>query len=235
MLFRGARVLARASAEGDLMVDQGRVDIRYPGSNPKVYRAALSNLDPIAGAKIVADEPVPPQVAVTARKPGGGARTGSRGSRASMGAPDSHQPGPPISATIAYADGACSGNPGPAGAGAVLIDPTGEYEHAEYLGVGTNNIAELTAILRAAERADRALPLAVYTDSSYAIGVLTKGWRAKANVELIASVKAALATLDHVSLHYVPGHAGVPLNERADGLARLAVATRETVSWRKVL
>ena len=66
----------------------------------------------------------------------------------------------------------------------------------------------------------------VHTDSQYSIGVLTKGWKAKANQELIASVKSALAGRRGWHLRYVPGHAGVPLNERADELARQAVQRR---------
>jgi ribonuclease HI len=107
----------------------------------------------------------------------------------------------------------------------VLVMPDGVMrEGYEYLGTATNNIAELTAILRALEAIPRdATPIVVHTDSQYAIGVLTKGWRPKVNQELIATIKAALAARPSVSLVYVPGHAGVPLNERADELARTAI------------
>ena len=74
----------------------------------------------------------------------------------------------------------------------------------------------------------------IYTDSQYAIGVLTKGWKAKANVELVARVRAALKQLKDVELHYVRGHSGVPLNERADALAVDAVQKRESSGWVKV-
>jgi ribonuclease HI len=67
----------------------------------------------------------------------------------------------------------------------------------------------------------------VHTDSQYAIGVLQKGWKAKANQELVARVRAVLATRD-VRLVYVPGHSGVPLNERADELARESILARRT-------
>jgi ribonuclease HI len=136
-------------------------------------------------------------------------------------------------AVVAYADGACSGNPGPAGLGVVLLDGDRREELSEYLGTGTNNIAELTAILRVAERlrGAPARPVHIYTDSSYAIGLLSKGWKAKANQALVAEVRAALRRLAAVTLHYVPGHAGVPLNERADALARQAVQTRRTTPW----
>ena len=128
-----------------------------------------------------------------------------------------------------WTDGACSGNPGPMGIGIVAVDGGKRREHGEYLGVGTNNIAELTAI-------DRALDLAgdqagtrhvrVYTDSAYSIGVLSKGWKAKANQELIARMRRRLATLPNVEFVKVSGHAGVPENERCDELARDAITGR---------
>src|SRR5262249_45011507 len=130
----------------------------------------------------------------------------------------------PDNAFVAYADGACSGNPGPAGVGIVLIDGRARRELSQYLGEGTNNIAELTAVeVVVAEIGATERPVRIYNDSQYAIGVLTKGWKAKANVELVARVRAALKRLPDVQLHYVRGHSGVPLNERADALAVDAV------------
>ena len=102
-------------------------------------------------------------------------------------------------------------------------------EAYEYLGTGTNNIAELTAILRGLEivksRGADALngPVDVLTDSSYCIGLLTKGWKAKKNQALIADLRACVAEFGDLRLLKVPGHAGVPLNERADELARQAI------------
>ena len=116
------------------------------------------------------------------------------------------------------------------GIGIVAIDGGKRKELGEYLGVGTNNIAELTAI-------DRALDLAattrrtrarvrIYTDSAYSIGVLSKGWKAKANQELIARMRRALAGFPDVEFVKVSGHAGVPENERCDELARNAITGR---------
>ena len=113
-----------------------------------------------------------------------------------------------------------------------MIEGDKRRELSEFLGRGTNNIAELTAILRAAQAAtDPATPMRLYTDSSYSIGVLTKGWKAKKNVELVAEVRAAIAQLEDIELIHVRGHAGVPLNERADELAVAAVEARETAGW----
>ncbi len=136
---------------------------------------------------------------------------------------------------IAYTDGACSGNPGPAGLGVVMMWDDVRQELSEFLGHGTNNIAELTAVLRAAEAApDRTRPLQIYTDSNYAIGILTKGWRAKANQELVARIKKELATFDSIRLIHVRGHAQIPLNERADELAVQATGQQASTGWVKL-
>lgn len=126
-----------------------------------------------------------------------------------------------------YVDGACSGNPGPSGLGIVLVGPDGTvHDGYEYLGEATNNIAELTAILRAIELVPAGVAAVVHTDSQYSIGVLTKDWRPKKNLELIARTRSALELRRGWSLRYVRGHAGVKLNERADELARESVSRR---------
>ena len=61
--------------------------------------------------------------------------------------------------------------------------------------------------------------------------MLTKGWKAKANVALIAKVRAALAPFEDLQMIHVRGHSGVVLNERADALAVQAVQTRQTSPW----
>ena len=127
-----------------------------------------------------------------------------------------------------WTDGACTGNPGPAGAGA-LIRESGQVVHeiSEYLGEGTNNIAELMAILLGLQAVDdRERPIDLMTDSSYCIGLLTKNWKAKANQELIAQVRGEVAKFKDLRFVKVPGHAGVPDNERADELAREAILAR---------
>jgi ribonuclease HI len=226
-LFKGAQVLARCDAAGRLVAEHGRVEIRYKPQDGRAYHAAERNLVPASDAEVLPDETCAPASAAPDRKPGrGGARAPAARSGGS-GAP-AHDAG----AIIVYADGACSGNPGPAGAGVVLIDGGSRRELSHYLGTGTNNIAELTAIELAAEAiTDRERPVRMHTDSQYAIGVLTKGWKAKANVELVARVRALLGQFADLQLRYVPGHAGVVLNERADVLAVQAVERRESSGW----
>ena len=115
------------------------------------------------------------------------------------------------------------------GIGVVVVAGDKRKEHGEYLGRGTNNIAELTAIQRGLEIAEDLLldhdhPIRVYTDSSYAIGLLSQGWRAKANQALVAELRRLIGEYHNLRMVKVEGHAGVPENERCDVLARQAVA-----------
>ena len=232
-LLRGQKVLARAGADGSLDAVSGRVEVRYKPNDGRAYQAAARNLELIPGEALLPDDacapaeaaPQSPQAAPGAKAP---SKAGKSAERKSAAAAKALAPGAiPEGAWCVYADGACSGNPGPAGLGIVLVGPDGTVaEGFEYLGVATNNIAELTGILRAAEIVPDGAAAVVHTDSQYSIGVLTKGWKAKANQELIAGVKSALARRQGWKIVYVPGHAGVPLNERADELAREAVRTR---------
>jgi ribonuclease HI len=210
-LLRGQSVLARATDAGALLAEEGRVEVRYKPNDGRAYRAAVANLVAKPNGKILPDDACAP-AATTPTKP-----RGKPGSSAA----------PVVSAEwVAYTDGACSGNPGPAGSGMVVIGPGGKiHEGFEFLGIATNNVAELTGVLRGVE----AIPVdaasaVIMTDSKYAIGVLTQGWKAKVNQELILNTRKALAGRS-IKLMYVPGHAGVPMNERADELAREAVRT----------
>ncbi|MBV9947762.1 MAG: ribonuclease HI [Myxococcales bacterium] len=217
--LRGQRVFARARADGSLAADaSSRVEIRYKAQDARAYRASLRNLLVSEGAKLHPDEVCKdiPEPAGAAQPPSSRTRQRKVSSVAT-----------PADAWIAYTDGACSGNPGPAGSGVVLVSPDGKmHEGLEYLGEGTNNVAELTGILRALEWIPQAArAIVVHTDSQYAIGVLQKGWKAKTNQELVARTRQ-LVEGRGARLLYVPGHQGVSLNERADELAREAIRTR---------
>jgi ribonuclease HI len=248
--LRDQIVFARATPDGQLLAIEGSVEIRYKPNDGRLYKARAQNLT-VADPRVLPDETCGDAQAVVKPPPGAAAGPAtsegvtaaldsatSRGPvrRSSTAAPPApvvaRRPDPsaavfPADVVIAYTDGACSGNPGPAGMGMVLIDNGARLEISEYLGTGTNNIAELTAVLRALENvADPDRPMVVHTDSKYSIGVLTQNWKAKANKELIAQIRAELARHRNVRFVYVPGHAGVPLNERADELAREGISTR---------
>lgn len=236
--MRGQRVYARANEAGALRVEGGRVEIRYQPADGRRYQARVDNLTVVPGP-VLPDETCGPagdveRAVKTSAAEGAApaapaaAAKGKRRVAPADRATDGHSEADASSAVIAYADGACSGNPGPCGLGVVIIDGARRIELSEYLGIGTNNVAELTAVLRVLEEVPADSRLLVHTDSQYTIGVVQKGWKAKANVELVASLRAAFKGRHATRLVYVPGHSGVALNERVDELARDAVRTRST-------
>ena len=134
-----------------------------------------------------------------------------------------------------YTDGACSGNPGPGGWGAVLLCGRHRREISGAAPDTTNNRMELTAAIRALEALTRPSQVALYTDSTYLKDGITrwlpnwkaKGWRTAAkspvkNRDLWEALDA-LAGRHDVTWHWVKGHAGDAENERADTLARTAL------------
>jgi len=128
---------------------------------------------------------------------------------------------------VIYTDGACSGNPGPAACAVAMTYRGRERKKSVYLGSATNNVAELEAVRLALSMLKRKdVPIDLHTDSKYVIGVLTQGWKAKANQQLIADIKALVAQFPELKMVKVPGHAGVPLNELVDQMARDAVLLR---------
>ena len=221
MRFRGQPVWARVDAQGRLVLDRdGRAEMKYRTEDARSYRPSPGNLEPQNGQEDGQDG----EDAGRAAQPASPAEPGPRLHR------------PPHAGEIAedtihvWTDGACTGNPGPMGIGAVVIADGQRRELGEYLGLGTNNIAELTAIERGlalAEKVarDRARPVRVYTDSAYAIGVISLGWKAKANQELVGHLRRRAALFPDLTFVKVAGHAGVPENERCDQLARRAIET----------
>lgn len=136
-----------------------------------------------------------------------------------------------------YTDGACSGNPGPGGWGAVLIYGEHEKEMCGGEADTTNNRMELMAAIMALESLKEKCSVALYTDSNYVRGGITewihgwkkKGWKTAAkkpvkNEDLWKRLDEARTQHD-VEWHWVKGHAGDPLNERADALARQGIST----------
>ena len=142
---------------------------------------------------------------------------------------------------FAYTDGACSGNPGPGGWGALLIARDGEAVTRERELSGgepltTNNRMELMAAIAALEALTRPSSVTVVTDSAYVKGGVTQwihgwkrnGWRTAGrdpvkNEDLWRRLDAAQAR-HTVVWTWVKGHAGHPENERADELARAGMA-----------
>ncbi|MDR2239148.1 MAG: ribonuclease HI [Zoogloeaceae bacterium] len=136
-----------------------------------------------------------------------------------------------------YTDGACSGNPGPGGWGALLRMDGHEKELCGGEPLTTNNRMELTAVIRALEALKRPVHARVHTDSQYVQKGISewihdwkrRGWRTAAkqpvkNAELWRELDA-LAARHRVEWRWVKGHAGHVDNERADALARRGIET----------
>ncbi len=134
-----------------------------------------------------------------------------------------------------YTDGACRGNPGPGGWAALLSYEGREKELSGAEALTTNNRMELTAVIRALEALKRPVEARLFTDSEYVRRGVTewmpqwkaRGWRTAArkpvkNQDLWERLDQ-LAAAHHVEWRWVPGHAGVAGNERADELANRAI------------
>ena len=121
-----------------------------------------------------------------------------------------------------YTDGACSGNPGPAGWAAILMCGEHQKEVVGGAAESTNNRAEIMAVVTGLEALKFACQVTIHTDSQYVIGALSLGWKRKANHDLLAQADALLAKHD-VTFVKVKGHDGNPLNERCDQLAKAEV------------
>ncbi|HLT26505.1 MAG TPA: ribonuclease HI [Zeimonas sp.] len=137
-----------------------------------------------------------------------------------------------------YTDGACKGNPGPGGWGALLR--WGRHEKELFGGekCTTNNRMELTAVIRALGALERPMRVELHTDSQYVQKGITewlpawkrRGWRTAErkpvkNEDLWRELDALVARHD-VRWHWVRGHSGHPENERADALANRGVPAR---------
>lgn len=141
-----------------------------------------------------------------------------------------------------YSDGACSGNPGPGGWGAIMQcdNPPAEKELSGAEADSTNNRMELMAVIGSLEALRESCEVTIYTDSSYVAdafkknwiaGWLRNGWKTAAktpvkNSELWQRLLAAVKP-HKIEWVWIRGHNGHPENERAD---RLAVAARERIA-----
>jgi ribonuclease HI len=197
MKFRGKLVFIELDDSKEVILENGRANMKYQMDDDQIYNPNINNLSPLDGT----------ENSITCPSP-------SKNSNSEKN-------------VIAYTDGGCIGNPGPAGLGYVITFPDGRrIQKGEPLGDATNNIAELKAISRVLDLVNPSLPVVIHTDSEYSIGVLTRGWKAKANKELIGKIKKSLANFAQIEFIKVKGHAGIPENELVDDLARTSAETQ---------
>jgi ribonuclease HI len=153
---------------------------------------------------------------------------------------DAQKPAIAKTAVDIFTDGACSGNPGPGGWGAILRFGETEKELMGFEVPTTNNRMEMMAAIGGLEALKRPCRVSIHTDSQYLRDGITKyihawkknGWRTAdkkkvKNIDLWQRLEAAMVPHE-VTWFWVKGHAGHPENERADALARAGVvAARE--------
>lgn len=139
---------------------------------------------------------------------------------------------PPI---MLYTDGASSGNPGPGGYGVVLRCGTYEKELSGGYSLTTNNRMELLAVIKGLEAINwNGAQVHVWSDSSYVVNAINKGWLVNWQRRSFAKVKnpdlwirlLPLLSRHRVVFHWIKGHAGHPENERCDALAVAAGAAQ---------
>jgi ribonuclease HI len=135
-----------------------------------------------------------------------------------------------MSKVIIYTDGACKGNPGLGGYGAILMYNEHKKEIKGAVPDTTNNKMELTAVIEALKQIKFECSIDIYTDSQYVQRGMTEwitGWKKKnwnkvKNIELWQELDS-LASSHKVTWNWVKAHNGDPLNERADELANIAI------------
>jgi ribonuclease HI len=212
MRFKNNKVWMAVDRSGRPMRKNGRVLIKYQRNQDYEYWVNPENVAPLE----------PSQAQTTPSRPKPAAREPSTAAPQKPAADDL-----PPDGIIIYTDGASSGNPGPSGIGVVLEYGGRSKEISRYIGRATNNIAELEAIRTALAQLKRTeLPIRILTDSNYAFGLLTLGWKPKKNVDLVSDIKKKMSNFKDLQLIKVKGHANLPGNEKADRLATSAIRNR---------
>jgi ribonuclease HI len=200
MRFRNNKVWLAVDAQGRPVSKSNRVLIKYQLEQPHEYwvnRDGISALGENAGERRRPDKALPD---------------------------DAIEAGSGAEVIEIYTDGASSGNPGPAGIGVLMRYASHRREISEHIGVATNNVAELKAIEAAlAAVKNKRLPVRIFTDSSYAYGLLACNWKARKNRDLVERIRRQIARFPDLQLIKVKGHAGEEGNERADFLATEAI------------
>jgi ribonuclease HI len=204
MSFKGNKVWVATTPDGLVLENKDKVLIKYNLKQDYEYWIKKERLEPLEKA-------VP-----------AGSKKGRPSAKKSGGM--DLLPDIPDNCIQIFTDGASSGNPGPAGIGALLIYHENRKEISQSIGTATNNVAELSAIKAAVSQLKRYdLPVRIFSDSTYAIGVLTQDFKPKANKVLVSEIKTLIQPFLDLEFIKVKGHAGIKENEVADFLATSAI------------
>ena len=125
---------------------------------------------------------------------------------------------------VIHTDGACKGNPGRGGWGAVIEQNGSQVKLSGGAPQTTNNRMEMTAVIKGLEAVDPSSKVLISSDSTYVVNTMTKGWKRKANHDLWEQLDALVKNRD-VSWQWVKGHSGDRGNELADSLASKEAGT----------
>ncbi len=240
--FKGRqKAWVRIDDAGEPLVRTGRVEVAFRRGDDRTYQAGIGTIEALPNAEEISEGDWTALQAEVAKAEAAKAAAAPKPTAPeSIESIESIEPTEPTesaprrqrssrrrrrpAAIKVWTDGACFGNPGPSAAGALLRFKKREKELSLYLGEGTNNTAELEAIrLALLAVKDRSLPVDLHTDSAYALGVLTLGWRPKANREMVTEIRELVGSFDDLRFIKVKGHAGVEENERVDQLAKQAI------------
>ena len=119
-----------------------------------------------------------------------------------------------------YTDGACKGNPGPGGWAAIVERDGVLYAHSGREPRTTNNRMELIAAIKGLEAIGASKEVVIYSDSTYLVNTMTRGWKRRANHDLWEQLDR-LARDYQITWEWVPSHSGIPGNEMADRFASM--------------
>jgi ribonuclease HI len=210
MLFKGCKVYAQVSQDGTLLEKDGMVKIKYQLQQENEYLARTSAIQEITENELkkLKHQREQREKPPTIKKP-----------------PPASEENFDDNTIFVFTDGACTGNPGPAGIGVFFQYRDHKKEISRFIGSGTNNTAELTAIKVALQEIkDPTLPVALFTDSSYCYGVLIGSLRAKKNRDLVKEITKEMHRFPLLKFFKVEGHRGIEGNEKANLLAQQAIA-----------
>jgi hypothetical protein len=240
MNLRGKRVLARCAADGSFVDEGGRVEIRYSPRDGKAYHASLRNLEAIPGdTALLPDDhcaalapSAPSAPAGAAKKPAAATRSPAKRAPRRAARPP-RGPNPARCWRTAMVRAAAT--PGPPGSGSSSCTTTCAGSSASTSGrAPTTSASSRASCARASRRPTSRARCASTRTPPTPSGCCSRAGRPRPTKSWWPRARPHGAHPATVSLHYVKGHAGVPLNEAADVLAVTAVERRRSTPWVKV-